>query len=459
MMKPRIPNSYVLLFGIIIVLGLLSYIIPAGSFERQVDPTNGFEYVVADSYTTMESTPVSLFDLFKAIPEGMMDAGNIIIFVLIAGGSFGIIQATGTVHIGIASVVKRFIGREKMVITLVMVILSLAGAVFGTAEEALVLYPMLIALSVALGFDRMTGVAMGLLGAGSGFAAGFLNPFTTGVAQQVSELPLFSGIAFRMIAYLIFVTTAIVFVLSHAKKVQKSTLLDNEDNEMVPSYEFESMPELNDKHKRVLFILGALFVFLVYGILRKQFYILEIATTFFIMGIASGLAGGLKPGRLVSEFMKGASSLMYGALIIGVAKGVMVIMSYGNIMDTIIYQLSKIVIGLPAMLSAVAMFIVQSIFNIFITSGSGQAAVTMPIMKTLADMSGVSRQTAVLAFQFGDGFSNIISPTSGYFMAALAIGGIEWKKWAKWVLPLFAIWCIQGIVLIVIAVASNYGPF
>jgi len=458
-MKPRIPNSYVLLFGIIIVLGLLSYIIPAGSFERQVDLTNGFEYVVPDSYKTIESTPVSLFEFFKAIPEGMMDAGDIIIFVLIAGGSFGIIQATGTVHIGIATVAKKFIGKEKIVITLIMVILSLAGAVFGTAEEALVLYPMLIALSIALGFDRMTGVAMGLLGAGSGFAAGFLNPFTTGVAQQVSELPLFSGLAFRVFAYLIFVTTAIFFVLNHAKKAQVSTLLDTEEDDLIPNYEFESMPELNNNHKRVLFILGALFIFLVYGILKKQFYILEIATTFFIMGIASGLVGGLKSGRLVSEFIKGASSMIYGVLIIGVAKGVMVIMSYGNIMDTIINQLSKVVIGLTPTLSAVAMFLVQSIFNIFIISGSGQAAVTMPIMKTLADMSGVSRQTAVLAFQFGDGFSNIISPTSGYFMAALAIGGIEWKKWAKWVLPLFAIWCVQGIILIVLAVALDYGPF
>lgn len=459
-MKVRIPNSYILLFGIIVLLGLLSYIIPAGSYERQLDPSKGFEYVVADSYVELERTPVTLFELFKAIPAGLMDASDIILFVLIAGGSFGIIQATGTVHFGIASVVKRFMGKEKKVIILVMIILSLAGAIFGTAEEALILYPMLISLSVALGFDRMTGVAMGLLGTGSGFVAGFLNPFTTGVAQQVVELPLFSGIGFRMIAYLIFVTTSIIFVLNHAKKTQLSSngVCDLEE-EIVPVYNFESLPALKSKHKRVLFVLAILFFYLVYGILKKQFYILEIATTFFMMGIFSGLVGGIKPGRLVSEFVKGASSMVYGALIIGVAKGVMVVMTYGNIMDTIIFQLSKVVVGLTPIFGAIAMFFIQSIFNIFITSGSGQAAVTMPIMKALADLSDLSRQTAVLAFQFGDGFSNVFSPTSGYFMAALTIGGIEWKKWIKWAWPLFLAWYLEGIVLLIIAVVTRYGPF
>lgn len=459
-MKFRIPNSYVLLFGIIVILGFLSYIIPAGRYQRQLDPEMGFEYVVADSYVEIDRTPVTLFDLFKAIPAGMMDASDIIIFVLIAGGSFGIIQATGTVNYGIASVVKRFSGKEKKVIILVMVILSLAGAIFGTAEEALVLYPMLISLSIALGFDRMTGVAMGLLGTGSGFVAGFLNPFTTGVAQQIVELPLFSGIVFRMLAYILFVSTSIFFVLRHARKsnADNDALTEHEQG-FIFDYGFQDMPPLSRKHKRVLFILGLLFFYLIYGILKKQFYILEIATTFFIMGIVSGLAGGIKSGRLVTEFIKGASSMVYGALIIGVAKGVTVIMTYGNIMDTIIFQLSKIVVGLSPIFSAISMFLIQSVFNIFITSGSGQAAVTMPIMKALADLSDLSRQTAVLAFQFGDGFSNVISPTSGYFMAALAIGGVEWKKWIKWAWPLFATWYVEGIFLLVVAVVSCYGPF
>ncbi|WP_026894477.1 YfcC family protein [Clostridiisalibacter paucivorans] len=459
-MKGKIPNSYVLLFFIIIILGLASYVIPAGNFARQIDVDTGISYVIPDSYRLVERTPVSIFDLFKAIPDGMIQAGDIIIFVLITGGSFGIIQATGTINAIISNVVKKYVGKEKKVIPIVMIIFSIAGAVFGTAEEALPLYPMLVALSLALGFDRMTGVAMGLLGAGAGFVAGFLNPFTTGIAQGVSELPLFSGMFLRGIAYVIFLSTAIIFVYNHANSLRNNECLDN-PNEIGYSsdFNFNKIPSISRKHIKVICVLILSFVFLSIGIIKMKFHILEISTTFLIMGLLCGIVGGINSGRLVSEFMKGASNLIYGALIIGVAKGVMVVMEYGNIMDTVIYQLSKIVMGVSPVINAISMFIVQSIINLFISSGSGQAAVTMPIMKTLADMSGISRQTAVLAFQFGDGFSNIISPTSGYFMAALAIARVDWRKWAKWSWPLFIIWCIEGCVIISIAVAIKYGPF
>lgn len=198
---------------------------------------------------------------------------------------------------------------------------------------------------------------------------------------------------------------------------------------------------------------------LVYGVFKKDFYVIEISTIFLIMGILCGIAGNLSSGRIALEFIKGSSNLVYGALIIGLAKGIMVVMEYGNIMDTFIFVLSKGIEGLPPMFSAVAMFVAQSVINLFISSGSGQAAVSMPIMTALADLSGVTRQTSVLAFQFGDGFSNVISPTSGYFMAALAIGRIQWKKWAKWMFPLFAIWCILGGVLLIIATIIEYGPY
>jgi len=455
-MKAKLPNTYVLLFLIMIFLGLASYIIPAGNFERQLDTATGITYVVPESYKEINRTPVSLFDLFKAIPEGMMQASDIIIFVLLTGGSFGIINATGVINTLIGNVVKVYMGKEKKIIPIVMIMFSLAGAVFGTAEEALPLYPMFITLALALGFDNITGVAMVLIGTGAGFVAGFLNPFTTGIAQSVSGLPLFSGMSLRIIAYIIFVSTSIIYVYRYASKI-KSTSKDLTKNNI--SFNIDNLPSLSNRHIRVTIVLLLSFVLLLVGIVRWDFYILEISTTFLIMGIASGLVGGLKSGRIVSEFVKGASNLVYGALIIGLAKSIMVIMEYGNIMDTIIFNLSSAINGLYPTVAAIAMFIIQSIINLFITSGSGQAAVTMPIMNALADISGVTRQTAVLAFQFGDGFSNVISPTSGYFMAALAIGGISWKKWVKWMTPLFIIWCIEGCILLIISSIIIYGPF
>lgn len=454
-MLKKIPSSYVLLFYIIIVLGISSYFIPAGTYDRVIDNKTGISYVISDSYKEIEKTPVSLFDLFKSIPQGMMETSDIIIFVLIAGGCFGVIQATGTTDALIGSLARKYDGNEKMIIVLVMTIFSLSGAMLGTAEEALPIYPLIISLSLAMGYDKITGVAMVLLSTGSGFVAGFLNPFTTGIAQNISELPMFSGIGLRIIAHIIFLTTSIIYVLRYTNKIDK----ENKNEININNVFIKKVQPLNVQQKRVVIVLIISFAFLIVGIVNYKFYILEIATTFFIMAIVSGLVGGLKPGRISSEFVKGASNLTYGALIIGLAKGVNVVMNYGNIMDPIIYTLFKAIEGFSPTVGIIGMFIVQTIINIFISSGSGQAAATMPIMKTLADMSGITRQSAVLAFQFGDGFTNMISPTSGYFIAALALGDIEWKDWVKWVFPLFVIWSIEGIFILVISGVTSYGPF
>ena len=453
-MLKKIPGSYVLLFYIIIVLGVASYFVPAGTYDRELDSEIGISYVVPDSYRTVERTPVSVFDIFKSIPQGMMESSEIIIFVLIIGGCFGVIQATGTTNALIGSLVRKSSGNEKTIIIIIMTLFSFSGALFGTAEEALPFYPLIIYFSLSMGYDKMTGVAMVLLGTGTGFAAGFLNPFTTGIAQNVSELPLYSGIALRVVSNVIFLGTSIIFVIRHVNKINKGKI--NINLGFSQSDHFQGLEAI---HYRVIAVLIISFIFMIIGILKYNFFILEISTVFFIMAIASGLAGGLKPGRISSEFVKGASSMTYGALIIGVAKAVMVIMVYGNIMDSIIYALAKAIEGFSPISSAVGMSFVHGILNVFISSGSGQAAATMPIMKTLADMSGITRQTAVLAFQFGDGLTNMISPTSGYFIAALALGDIEWKDWIKWFMPLFIMLCLEGLIILIISTVINYGPF
>ncbi|WP_291632669.1 YfcC family protein [Clostridium sp.] len=462
MKKIKMPHTYVLIFIMIIIVAALTYIVPAGQYDRAEDAKTGRVFVVADSYHQVEQSPVSPFGVFKAVPKGMEEAGQIIFFVLIIGGAFGVLQATGAVDAGIGSVVKSMTGREKLVIPVIMTIFSLAGAILGTAEEALPFYPIVIAMALALGFDTITGTAMVLLGAGAGFAGAFLNPFTIGIAQGISGLPLFSGIGYRLICYVVILAAGIIYVYRYASKIHKNPELSpmyEEDRKKHDKFDLNDLPEFNTKHKMVMSVLVIGLVILGYGIVNLGFYITELAAMFLIIGIATGIVGGLKINEIAEEFIHGAEAMVYGAIIIGLARAITVVMTEGSIMDTIIYSMGNVVSGMPGALSAVGMFIVQSMINIIIPSGSGQAAVSMPIMAPMADVVGITRQTAVLAFQFGDGITNMISPTSGYFMAALAIGGVKWDKWAKWMFPLFLIWSGIAAVLVAISVLINYGPF
>ncbi len=460
--KFRIPHTYALLFFVIVLVAVLTYVIPAGEFDRAVDPATDRIFVVPDTYHSVEGNPLSFFDVFKAIPKGMENSGYIIFFVLMIGGSFGILQATGAIDSGIVEVVKRMKGKEKAVIPIVMLIFSLAGAILGSAEEMLPFYPIVISLALALGFDTLTGTAMVLLGAGAGFAGAFLNPFTVGIAQGIAGLPLFSGIGFRLMAYLIILSVTIIYVYRYANKIQKNPELSvtyEEDMIRHKEFKFNDEVEFTTRHKLVMLILVAGLCILGFGVVKLGFYITELTAIFLIIGIFSGIAGGLSIDKIAEEFINGAKELVYGALVIGLATSIMVVMQEGKIMDTIIYSLAGLVQGLPPSLSGIAMFIVQSFINFVIPSGSGQAAASMPIMAPMADLVGISRQSAVLAFQFGDGFSNVINPTSGYFMAAIAIGGIKWEKWAKWMLPLFLIWSLIGAALVAVSVIIGYGPF
>ncbi|SDY60713.1 YfcC family protein [Tindallia californiensis] len=462
MNKIKIPHTYVLLFMVIVIAVIMTYIVPAGEFQRVEDPETGRIVVVVDSFEYVEQTPVTPFGLFESIPQGMVQAGLIIFFVLMIGGSFGIIQSTGTIDAGIGTVVKSMAGKEKLIIPIIMFVFSLAGSMLGVAEEVLPFYPIVIALALALGFDSITGTAMILLGAGAGFAGAFANPFTIGIAQGISGLPLFSGFTFRLIAYVLILGVSIIYVYRHASKVQKdptSSPTYEEDLKRQHKLDLNDLKEMTARHKAVFTVLIIGIAFLALGVGLWGFYINELTALFLIIGITAGLVGGHKPNQIAEEFIKGAQSLVYGALIIGLATTIMVVMENGNILDTTIYTLANLVEGLPTVLSGVGMFFVQTLINIFVPSGSGQAAVSMPIMAPMADVVGITRQTAVLAFQFGDGFTNVISPTSGYFMAALAIAGISWEKWAKWMLPLFLIWTVIGIFLVSIAVLIDYGPF
>jgi len=460
--KFKVPHTYVLLFMVIIVCAIASYIVPAGVYDRVKDPDTGRTIVDPGSFHRVDQTPVGIFDIFLAIPKGMKAASEIIFFIFIVGGAFGIIQATGFVEAAIGRAVLSLEGKEKLLIPLTMAIFSIGGATFGMAEETLVFVPIGIALARALGFDTITGTAMVALGAASGFTGGWMNPFTVGVAQGIAHLPLFSGFGFRFIAYLVILGTAIVYVTRYAMMVKKdptkSPVYDL-DQTSTHKMDLSAIPQYTTRHTGVLLVMILGFATLIYGVFKLDWYITELSGIFIAMAVVAGLVGGLGVNDIGSQFVKGAGSLVFGALVVGVARGILIVLTEGQIIDTIIHAMASAIQNLPTVLSAVGMYVVQVIINTFIPSGSGQAATTMPIMIPVADLVGITRQTAVLAYGYGDGFTNSIIPTSAVLMAYLAIGGIPYDRWVRWIAPLMGLWLLIGAIFVTIATLINYGPF
>ena len=450
--KFSVPHVYVILFSLIIIAAISTYIFPSGEYERMIDDA-GRTVVVADTYVETESSPAGFWSIFQAVHKGMVNSAGIIFYIFIVGGSFGILQATGAIEAAVGSISKKMKGKEILIIPILMTFFALSGAMLGLAEETIPYITILVPLMILIGYDSMVGAAIVLVGTSAGFTAAFMNPFTVGVAQGIAELPLFSGLYLRVIFFVIFLAISIWYVMRYANKIRKDptkSVLYNEvsgDDFVVP----DKLLTLTTRHKIIFMILLASLIMLAYGVINFGWYLSEISGLFLLMGILIGITGKMNFSEVSESFIKGCSILVMGALVVGVANAILVILQEGQIMDSILYGFSSIIGEMPAGFAAFGMYIVQCLLNYIIPSGSGQAALTMPIMAPLSDLVGVTRQTAVLAFQFGDGISNIFTPTSGYFMAALALAKISWIKWVKWILPLIIIHYTLGAIFVTIA--------
>ncbi|MED4780508.1 C4-dicarboxylate ABC transporter permease [Brevibacillus choshinensis] len=454
--KPREINVFVLLLLVLIVASIATYVLPAGEYTRT--EVNGRNVVVPDTYKGIESTPVSLMGIIGSVHTGMVEASSIIFFVLIIGGTFGILTATGTIEALISTLSRKLANQEKWLIPIMMLFFAMGGALMGMAEETLAYIGIMIPLAIALGFDVITGTAIVLVGASIGFTTAVMNPFTVGIAQSIAELPPFSGMGYRILLFVIMYAVSVYFVYRYAMKVKRDRgygFIADGKYDTVGSKELK----LETKHKIVLGCFLLNFVILAYGVVKFEWFITEIAGLFTILGIIIAFVGRLPASDAVGAFMKGAAGLISGALIIGVARAIVVILTDGHVIDTILFHASSAIHHLPPALSVVGMYLLQAIIHLIVPSGSGQAALTMPIMAPLADLVGVTRQTAVLSFSMADGIGNIIFPTSGYFMAGLAIAGIPWVRWAKWILPLILTQYAIGLVAVVVAQLIGYGPF
>ncbi len=452
----KVPNTYLLIFSLLVLIAALTWIIPGGKYERTV--MNGREVVVPNSFKYVESHPQGIFDLFISPLKGFVEAALIIGFVLIVGGAFNVLAKTDAINSLINKLAKAYKTSkllQNLFIPVLMLMFSLGGATFGMNEEIIPFVLIIVPICLALGYDSIVGVAIPLIGAHIGFASAFLNPFNVGIAQGIAEVPLFSGIGYRMISWAISTVVAILFLLWYVRRLKKNPRISPmfEEDEARRKNEHFDVIYNNDnhfslRHKAVLITFVLSLVLLVVSVVQFHWYIEEIAGMFFIMGIVVGIIGGLKSDGLIKAFVDGAKDLVGTALIIALARATLVLSRDANIIDTILYGLSPFIESSSPVFASQKMFVVQAIINFFVHSGSGQAALTMPIMAPLADLAGVTRQTAILAFQFGE-YTNIIIPTSAVTMGALSMARVPWDKWAKWVLPLMIILFVLGFILLI----------
>ncbi|QTX33284.1 YfcC family protein [Aminithiophilus ramosus] len=455
----RIPNPYILLFLIIVMAGIMTYIVPAGEFDRA--EVGGRMGVVAGTYHRVDQAPVGLFDLFTALPIGMVKAASIIFITLISGALFGLLNATGALENAVGLAVRR-IGVDKgpRLVWLMTFVFGFLGATVGF-ENNIALVPIAILVALALGGDLMVGAGMAVAGIGVGFATSPINPYTVGVGHVIANLPIFSGALLRTgfcLASLALVADHTCRYLARIKKDRSASLVAGIDTEGLSLRRPLEEYSLDGRDRLVLasFLLGMGII--LFGVFQWKWYITEISAVFIIMAVVAGYLAGMTSDAIIAKMVRGAGDIAGGALIIGVARGIQVILDDGRIGDTIVQALASPLSGLPVTLSAILMTVVHSVINFFIPSGSGQAMATLPIMIPLSDLIGMTRQTAILAFQVGDGVMNLLVPTLGGLLAMIALARVPFDRWFRFAFPLVLKILVVSWAFLALAVAVNWGP-
>lgn len=456
-------NPMLFLVAIMLIVTVASYIVPVGSYDRVM--VDGQEIVDPESYHSVERSPITPFNLLVSVTLGMQRGSAIIFFLLIIGAMFAILDGTGAINAGMTNIVRAMKGKEFLMIPVCMIVFGMGSTFCANFEEFLAFVPLVLACCLTMGFDSLTAVGIIFCAAAAGYGGAITNAFTTGIAQSIAGLPMFSGMGLRIAVFVVLLIVSIIYVTWHALRVKKNPQLSSTyEMDLVTAknvaLNVDNSVPLTTRQKIVLVIFVGGIAFTVYGIIVKGYYIDELAGIFLAIGIIGGLVGGLRPGEICEHFEKGCVNMLFPCLMVGLANSVIILLEQSNMMDSIIHLLASALNGLSPMLTAFGMFITTDLFNVLIPSGSGKAAIVMPIMVPLADMMDITRQTSVLAFQLGDAFTNVMAPTGGEILAALAMcGGVSFKKWMKYLLPLFIAWWIVAFIFLAIAVQTGYGPF
>lgn len=460
-MRLRIPNTFVLLFAILALIALATWFIPGGKYDTHL--VNGKQLIDPASFHYVESAPQGLVALMKAPIKGFVEAAQIIGFVLVVGGAFAVVQKTDAIDTGIRSIARMHEHSALVRAALIPVfvtLFSLGGATFGMNEEAIPFVLIFVPLALALGYDTITGVSIPFLGSQAGFGAAFLNPFNVGIAQGIAGVPVFSGIGYRLIVWVATTSVTILFLMWYAARVKQNPtlsptyVLDQTRRQEQPAH--IGLDRMTGRHKAVLAIFALSLAAMVIGVVKFDWYIDEIAALFLSMAIVVGIVGRLGSDNWVAAFMQGAKDLAPTALVIAIARGTMILARDAHIIDTMLHGLMPLVQSSHPVFAAQKMYLIQSVINFFIHSGTGQAALTMPIMAPLADLVGVTRQTAILAFQLGE-LSTPMIPTSGITVGVLALARVPWITWARWMIPLQLIYLVLALVLLVPPCLMQWG--
>lgn len=452
----QMPDTYVILFAVLLVGFIATYIMPSGTFERET--IDGVERVIPNTYEQTDVEALGFLDFFNAIQMGMVQSADIIFLILFTGGMFEIIERSGALKGSISRAIKLTRNNEFWLITVVCTIFAVTGAVGAVANAVIAFVVVGVIIARALKLDPIVAVAITFGANFVGFSVGFMNPYTLGIAQDIAGLPIFSGALLRIIVFIIMLVTTIWYIWRYVKKLMKDP-----NQSVMGIYADEHEENALDvpftlRHKLLLTFVVLSLGFFVYGSIQLGWTINHMSAFFVFIALGSGIIANMHYNTLATTFIEGVQKLVYGAMIVGLARAVIVVLEDGSIIDTIVYGLSVPLGHLTPVLSAIGMFGSNALLNFLVNSGSGQAMIAMPLLTPLADMVGVTRQVAVQAYQFGDGLTNLIFPTSGILMASLAVAKVPYIKWLKWIFPLFLIWLVIAIITLVFGVLIDWGP-
>lgn len=519
--KLKIPHTYVIIFSIIVLASVFTWFVPGGSFEREVIQTTSgkSEVIKANSFHYLESTPQT-WQVFSAFYKGFVRSPKIIVFILILGGAFWLLNESKAIDMGVYAFLRksnslnkfrliRYLGVNNIIISIVMLIFSFFGAIFGMSEETIAFVIIFVPMAISMGYDSIVGVSMCFVGAGMGFAGCLMNPFTLGIAQEIAGLQLFSGLGYRFIIWMAINAVGISYVLWYARRVKKNPTKSVVYNDDAYWREHQSKADMQVSEKSAvstwvayfgvlaaitvsafiwpqnpvklgatafmipaLPVMAALFavtgfiavrksiqafvldiliftiLFLVIGVTGFEWGLLELAALFFAMALIAGISMGKDANEITKSFITGARDIMGAALVVGLAGGIIVILEDGKIIDTILYSISRSIEGTGKITTLSLMYLFQSGLNMIITSGTAKAALIMPILRDISDMVDLSKQATVTAFHIGDGFTNMITPTSGVLIGVLEVARIPFNKWFSWAWKLILILVILGWIML-----------
>jgi len=472
----KIPHVFIFLSIIILGASLATYIIPAGTFERTTTTIEGVKQTVVipntyeqkPKYYSLKgliledkkdgyAAPISLLGLFTAIPKGLSQSASLIFFIFIIGAVFSLIQETGTITAIVYRLMEKFQHSKILLPVIIFSTTALGATTLGMGAEFIPMIPVFLLVSKELGYDRIFGVSFLLLGEGIGWTTGITNPFNVQIAQQIAEVPIGSGILFRVMFFIICYFLGLRYFLKYGKKVRLSPdqSVMRDDPFTIDTMKLKRV-KLERKHKFILIVAAILFAIIIYAVQSLGWGLIEMSGGFLAVGVITIFICGMSGDEAMKAMIKGLEAMIIPALIVGVARGIQVVMVEGEVIDTLLNHASIVLERQPKLIAAQGMFLFQGSLNFLIPSASGQALVTMPLLVPLSDLLHLSRQLTVFIFIIGDGISNLVIPTNGFLMAVLGIAGVPFDKWFRFILPLFLQLVIVGSLFIVIGYFIGY---